>query len=286
MNRTEFMEQLESLLSDIPEYERLDALAYYNDYFDDAGAENEEEIIRKLGSPQKVASIIKTNLEKGQEHGEFTEYGYRETDTEEPIQTPAARGREDGSERRQHSRTYRRNTESRGAWQRAEFDGRSDGDQSADRESGSSTAQEQKWNADSFGGGETYPRRRRGAAGWTLLIILLVFASPLLLGAGGGIIGAFFGILGGLISLVFSILGAGIELFVGGIIGIGKGIFTCFGAPAVGIMTMGLGFLSTGLGMVCLVLFSWALRLIPGVVRWARNMVSRIFHRIQGGMQR
>ena len=40
MNRLEFMHQLENLLWDIPENDRLDAIAYYNDYFVEAGSEN------------------------------------------------------------------------------------------------------------------------------------------------------------------------------------------------------------------------------------------------------
>ena len=42
MNRVEFMETLSRLLQDIPEEDRIDALKYYNDYFDDAGSENEQ----------------------------------------------------------------------------------------------------------------------------------------------------------------------------------------------------------------------------------------------------
>ena len=41
MNRKQFMEQLERLLSDISEAERQEALEYYEGYFDDAGPENE-----------------------------------------------------------------------------------------------------------------------------------------------------------------------------------------------------------------------------------------------------
>lgn len=58
MNRQEFLRQLECLLENIPENERLDALAYYNDYFDEAGVENEQNVIQELGSPQKVAQSI------------------------------------------------------------------------------------------------------------------------------------------------------------------------------------------------------------------------------------
>ena len=57
MNRKQFMEQLERLLSDISEAERQEALEYYEGYFDDAGPENEGEVIRELGNPGKVAAI-------------------------------------------------------------------------------------------------------------------------------------------------------------------------------------------------------------------------------------
>lgn len=63
MNRTEFMRQLERLLSTIPESDRQDAIAYYNDYFDEAGAENEERVIRELGSPEELAKTIKQEKE-------------------------------------------------------------------------------------------------------------------------------------------------------------------------------------------------------------------------------
>ena len=62
MNRLEFMSELEKLLSDISENEREEALNYYNDYLDDGGVENEEEVIRSLGSPKEVAATIKAGL--------------------------------------------------------------------------------------------------------------------------------------------------------------------------------------------------------------------------------
>ena len=43
MSRWEFMRQLEELLLDISPSEREEALQYYNDYFNDAGKENEQE---------------------------------------------------------------------------------------------------------------------------------------------------------------------------------------------------------------------------------------------------
>ena len=78
MSRVEFMNQLKNLLWDIPDGEREEALNYYEDYFDDAGAENEEQVIAALGSPEKVAAIIKDGLkEDAGKPGAFTENGYQ-----------------------------------------------------------------------------------------------------------------------------------------------------------------------------------------------------------------
>lgn len=76
MSRWEFMRQLEELLFDISPSEREEALQYYNDYFNDAGKENEKEVIEALGSPQQVAEIVKEGLGESAGTGEFTENGY------------------------------------------------------------------------------------------------------------------------------------------------------------------------------------------------------------------
>lgn len=84
MNRQKFMSELEILLQNIPENDRLDAIAYYNDYFDEAGKENEELVIRELGSPEKVADTIKEGLDSPEmTHGEYTERGYSENSAQE-----------------------------------------------------------------------------------------------------------------------------------------------------------------------------------------------------------
>ena len=62
MNRTDFMTQLEYLLQSISPSEREEALQYYNDYFDDAGEENEQSVIEALGNPARVAENIKRDL--------------------------------------------------------------------------------------------------------------------------------------------------------------------------------------------------------------------------------
>ena len=73
MSRKEFMERLEKLLWNISDSEREEALQYYNDYFDDAGEENEAEVIRELVSPEQVAQKIKAGLSDSA--SEFSEQG-------------------------------------------------------------------------------------------------------------------------------------------------------------------------------------------------------------------
>lgn len=90
MRKEEFMRQLEMLLSDISEEERREALSYYRSYFEDAGEENEERILRELESPEKVAATIKADLRMEQgnmaeeytgqknEAGAYTERGFED----------------------------------------------------------------------------------------------------------------------------------------------------------------------------------------------------------------
>lgn len=83
MNRLDFMKQLESLLSDITESEREEALQYYNDYLNDAGVENEQEVLESLGTPEALAKVIKDGLAGNDDGGEFTETGYKSSYYEE-----------------------------------------------------------------------------------------------------------------------------------------------------------------------------------------------------------
>ncbi len=80
MNRIEFMTELAALLQDVPEEERRDAMKFYNDYFDDAGEENEQQVIAELENPAKVAATIKEDLgSASREQGEYTEKGFRDS---------------------------------------------------------------------------------------------------------------------------------------------------------------------------------------------------------------
>lgn len=85
MNRLEFMQRLEALLSDISQSEREEALQYYNDYLNDAGVENEQEVLDAMGTPEQLARVIKEGLEDNGTEGEFTETGYHNEAYEEEV---------------------------------------------------------------------------------------------------------------------------------------------------------------------------------------------------------
>ncbi|PJO41796.1 hypothetical protein CWD94_19915 [Lysinibacillus xylanilyticus] len=58
MNRASFLKKLRGKLQRLPAHEIDAALAYYEEYFDEAGEENEQRVIQQLGSPSHVASQI------------------------------------------------------------------------------------------------------------------------------------------------------------------------------------------------------------------------------------
>ena len=83
MNRIEYMTKLASLLQDIPEVERRDAMKYYNDYFDEAGEENEEQVIREFGAPEEVYQSAGQQYQMNhQENKQSSEYQYGTSDNQ------------------------------------------------------------------------------------------------------------------------------------------------------------------------------------------------------------
>jgi Predicted membrane protein len=61
MDKNKFMAELSSQLSRIDAQERAEAIAFYNEYFEEAGIENEQMVIEELGSPTQVAAQIKAD---------------------------------------------------------------------------------------------------------------------------------------------------------------------------------------------------------------------------------
>lgn len=309
MDRAQFMEQLARLLSDISESERQEALEYYESYFDDAGAGQESEVIRELGSPGKVAAIIKADLKESNDlYAEYSELGYEDTRTRESGQMPdkytqVARTGEnrDGShdenwnesrnESRDESRNERQN-ERRFGRDRARFEqalGRA-GKQmdQAKRKAGESfekagsKAQEHSDKARSRAERGYHYEKKRNNAGIILLLIFLVFAAPLIHGVVGGIFGVIITILLLPFLLIFGLGAAALGLIAGAVGTIIPGIISCFGNPAAGILAIGIGCLLMALGILLGVAAVWlALKIIPALVRKFTDFCQRILRKLR-----
>lgn len=62
MNRIEYMNQLAHRLKRLPKEDYDKAMDYFNEYFEDAGPENEQQAIEDLGSPETAANAIVMEL--------------------------------------------------------------------------------------------------------------------------------------------------------------------------------------------------------------------------------
>lgn len=61
MDKREYLAQLSNHLKDLQSEEFEDAMHYVEEYFDEAGVENEQKVIEELGSPVRYAAQIKAN---------------------------------------------------------------------------------------------------------------------------------------------------------------------------------------------------------------------------------
>ena len=116
MNRQEFMKELEGLLTVILESERIEVLQYYNDYFDDAGGENENKVIAELGTPQRVAETIQEGMnDKLQANYEFTENGFQTKNQKlaNPLSTKNQKVEENWQEKEELYNSKKNKTEKR-----------------------------------------------------------------------------------------------------------------------------------------------------------------------------
>ena len=276
MNREQFIAQLARLLQDLPPAERQEAIRYYQEYFDDAGEENEDAVIQELGSPGKVAASIKANLQYG-----GSTFGANDTDMEN---TGTESQTKDADGWQQNGQTMNRwNQSIQQGWQNADTQGQSGQQrtwQNADTQGQS--GQQQTWQNSSTQSPYAMQARKpkRGVGGWALLIIILVFASPVLLGVGGGALGIFIGILATVFVLWISFFAVAIGMIGGGIAVLIKGILHAISSPAAGLVSMGGGLICIALGILCAVFFLWfTFQLCPRVLRTTLNFISRIVHK-------
>lgn len=266
MNRLEFMRQLEMLLSDISPSEREEALQYYNDYFNDAGTENERQVIKALGSPAQVAKIVKDGLSDNPGMGEFTENGY--TDQNAPNSNAIVKRNGQGQNTSGSEGT---------ADQRMESGTAGYGNQGNGGTQNTSGASHAMSGGQSTGKGN---KKKEDFPVWAIVLIVLgcIICSPAIVGIAGAVLGVIAAIFITVLALVF---GFGLAAFILLIVAVGlvAGGFGCvFSMPirALGLVGGGLICLSLGILFLMLTVFL-AGKLIPAVCQGIAYIFKKLF---------
>lgn len=275
MDRQQFLQQLRALLSDITPEEREEAIRYYEEYFDEAGPGQEQAILAELGSPAKVAAIIRANVP-----------GSR-------AAKPASNA-PDGSGRRGPTLTETAETLAAGARSirsrirgLAEFDSaphapeppRMPADEPDARGAEPAGPDEPAQSPPPYSyaaEGSGYAQRPARDQNRLLIILLLVLFSPVLL----GLLGAVFGLLAGALGLFAGLIGGGVGAAAAGIFGLVRAVPLLVSSPANGMMALaaslfgiGIGLLLFGLGVFCMG------TLVPMAVRGVKKLWRRMFGR-------
>ena len=283
MNRAEFMRRLTALLQDVPPAEREEALTYYNEYFDDAGEENEAGVIAALGSPEELAKSIKAGLADGGNGGEFTEsgfHGYEQRNKKQLMSTNGQQENEQGA-----GCTYEGGTQGSGAYgsygQQANGAGSTYGAYSQQPSGAGGTYGYQQQAGSGQGNAQGTPQKKPMTGGQiALIIVLAVLLSPVWIGVLGGLFGGGVGILAGLLGIFVAFLAVGVVLTVVGIALVISGFVVIFGAPLGGLSMIGGGLIMVAVGLV----FVWLMVLVvgtalPALFRGCVNLCHRLFHR-------
>ena len=312
MNKESFLKELSFLLSDLEEDEKKEALQYYQDYFDEAGPEREQEILAHIGSPEKVASEIKNGLFGDPDRGEYTERGYYDERFDEYHCVPdrytkiVKRKTSGGSWEEQAG--YEKNKAQDGSGENRAQDGSGENRaQAGFRESrsqdepGKNKAQDStEDNRTQYGPGEkkTYAvkttekedeRQRNRKNGLLLLLLFLFFGLPLagsIISAGFSVLtavfGCVFGIFAGLLSLIVGGFAAVIGLVCGGVMVILSGLANLAALP-IALMTVCIGFFMLGAAVLVGIVTKWGCTaVIPGLFRFCIDLVGKCVRWIIG----
>lgn len=276
MNRADFMKNLAELLADVPPTERDEAIQYYNDYFDDAGEENEQSVIESLGTPWQLAESIKAGLADGGNIGEFTEKGFssysKKPDNEVLDLNSEKNGQEQQNQKADDNRNYNSNYNSNYASGGSNgYNGGQNYDNGQNAYGG--------YREPNLNGGAAAQSGKKPMSGGTiaLIVILCILGFPFIVGIGGGLFGACIGLLAGLFGIVIGFGAAAVALIAVGVCLFIYGIILMFTTPLAGLYMIGGALVCLAIGL----LFLWLTvmicgALIPAIFRGIAKLAGSI----------
>ena len=284
MNRQEFLDALERELQNVSEKEREEALQYYREYFDEAGPENEEVVIRELGSPQRVAGMIRRDIGWQDDNGQIEDDNHEQLAVWEEESEAESKEKETDSENETSAYTNQGNYSSgydTGAY--------------ANGQNGSSSYSNGPYTGgQNVGGQDTWQQKQNfwkkvkaffSGDGKTIKIIAAIVVGIALLPVIMDVLGVLVGCVAAVVAVVACPLLIGISL-IGATIGIMiavpfagmvAGIYGVLCIEGVCLIIMAIGLLFTILGVYLLrsfLPFLW--QGILGSIRWIGQSVQNI----------
>lgn len=276
MTKYEFLGDLSRLLKDLPEEERKQALHYYEDYFADAGEDNEQEVLNELGSPENIAELIKADSPDEITYGDGAS-----THATAPLQPYKAAGPEHSENVSGNASdvtpdsTQNDRSQSDNNWHSMTGDPSGNqhmnGDSSGIQQSNTGYTNGSASHSNASGANQSTCSRSSGLfsgmdnTNLIIMIIVLVVTSPIWGSALLGIASFLLGLLGALVGIFAALVLGGGGSAISGIVAIVAGFIALFaGHAASGVLTIGIGCLLFSLGSAfCYLGVFLAIRLIP-----------------------
>lgn len=276
MTKYEFLGDLSRLLKDLPEEERKQALHYYEDYFADAGEDNEQEVLNELGSPENIAELIKADSPDEITYGDGAS-----THSTAPLQPYKAAGPEHSENVSGNASdvtpdsTQNDRSQSDNNWHSMTGDPSGNqhmnGESSGNQQSNTGYTNGSASHSNASGANQSTCSRSSGLfsgmdnTNLIIMIIVLVVTSPIWGSALLGIASFLLGLLGALVGIFAALVLGGGGSAISGIVAIVAGFIALFaGHAASGVLTIGVGCLLFSLGSAfCYLGVFLAIRLIP-----------------------
>ena len=293
MTKYEFLGDLSRLLKDLPEEERKQALHYYEDYFADAGEDNEQEVLNELGSPENIAELIKADSPDEITYGDGAS-----THATAPLQPYKAAGPEHSENVSGNASdvtpdsTQNDRSQSDNNWHSMTGDPSGNqhmnGDSSGNQQSNTGYTNGSASHSNASGANQSTCSRSSGLfsgmdnTNLIIMIIVLVVTSPIWGSALLGIASFLLGLLGALVGIFAALVLGGGGSAISGIVAIVAGFIALFaGHAASGVLTIGVGCLLFSLGSAFCYHPSYSTALAP-----ARTALGLVPHQItwKGGV--
>ena len=300
MNRIEFMNQLERLLQNISPAEREEALKYYNDYFNDAGVENEQDVIEALGNPAKVAETIKRDLYgAGYEESVFqkeissdravVEYGNtavnKKEDAADQSAVNAGAGQTGNGGLGQGAGCTGGYGNGQAGGQGAGYAGSYGNGQAGGQSTGytgsygngqAGTSYSQSGSYGGYGSTQVQPVKKTSTGMIVLIVLICVLASPVLVSVAAGVISLVAGLVTGWFGLILGFGITAIVLFIVMFCLMAVGIAGIIISPTGAVGMIGGGLVCGGIGLLFLMLtVLMAGVATPAIIRWISSLFRR-----------